>query len=62
MILKVVEIEQLPLRQSYTKPLKRLSVNQRFSNHPRNKSKARKADRKVKIIAGQLERNLPANS
>ena len=65
-VLKIVKVEQLPLRQSYTRTLKKLSIDQRFRNHPRNKSKARRADRKVKTIAGrlvrELERNLPADS
>lgn len=64
--LKIVRDEQFPLRQSYTRTLKKLSVDQRFRNHPRNKSKARKADRKLKTIAGrlvrELERNLPPGS
>jgi IS5 family transposase len=38
-------------------------MDQRFRNHPKNKGKARKADKKVKTIAGrlvrELERNLP---
>ena len=46
--------------------MKRLSVDQRFRNHPKNQDKARKADRKVKTIAGrlvrELERNLEQNS
>src|SRR5690606_5331866 len=56
--LKIVQDEQLPIRQSYTRILKKLSVDQRFRNHPRNKSKARKADKKVKTIAGRLVREL----
>lgn len=58
--------EHLPVRQSYTRTLKKLSINQRFRNHPKNKNKATKADRKVKTIAGrlvrELERNLPPAS
>jgi IS5 family transposase len=58
--------EQLPVRQSYTRTLKKLAIDQRFRNHPRNKGKARKADKKVKTIAGrlvrELERNLPTDS
>ena len=58
--------ENLPVRQSYTRTLKRLRLNQRFRNHPKNKWKARKADRKEKTIAGrlvrELERNLPSDS
>jgi transposase, IS5 family len=51
------------VRQSYTRILKKLSRDQRFRNHPKNKKKARSADRKIKTIAGrlvrELERNLP---
>ena len=62
----ISEKEGLPVRQSYSRTLKRLSVDQRFRNHPKNHRKARKADRKVKTIAGrlvrELERNLEPNS
>src|SRR5690606_25415519 len=64
--LKIAKELQLPIRQTYTRTLKQLSVDQRFRNHPKNKSKARRADRKVKTIAGrllrELERNLPKES
>jgi len=53
--------EGLGQRQSYTFVLKKLGVNQRFRNHPKNKRKARKADRKVKTIAGRLVRELERN-
>lgn len=53
----------LKQRQSYTFTLKRLGIDQRFRNHPKNRGRARKADRKVRTIAGrlvrELERNLP---
>jgi transposase, IS5 family len=55
--------EELNVRQTYTRTLKKLLIDQRFRNHPKNKGKARKADKKVKTIAGrlvrELERNLP---
>lgn len=60
-MLKIVQDEQLPIRQSYKRILKKLSVDQRFRNHPRNKSKARKADKKLKNIAGRLVRELERN-
>ncbi len=45
--------------------LKKLGEQQRFRNHPKNHKKARRADRKVKTIAGrlvrELERKLPAD-
>ena len=63
---QIAEQEQLPVRQSYVRTLKKLGVDQRFRHHPKNKGKARKADRKVKTIAGRLvrefERNLPPGS
>lgn len=63
---QIAETEQLPVRQTYTRTLKKLSVDQRFRNHPRNKAKARRADKKVKTIAGrlvrELNRNLPPDS
>ena len=58
--------QQLTVRQSYTQTLKKLSRDQRFRNHSKNKVKARKADKKIKTIAGrlvrELERNLPPDS
>lgn len=63
---KIAQEEQLPVRQTYTRTLKKLSRDQRFRNHPKNKAKAHKADRKIKTIAGrlvrELERNLAPNS
>ncbi len=63
---RIAEAEGLPVRQTYTRTLKKLGFNQRFRNHPKNQAKARKADRKVKTICGrlvrELERNLPAES
>lgn len=58
---KIGSKENLPIRQSYTRTLKKLSFDQRFRNHPLNKSKARKADRKEKTIAGRLVRELERN-
>lgn len=63
---QIAQKEGLPVRQTYTRTLKTLSLQQRFRHHPKNKAKARKADRKVKTIAGRLvrevERNLPPQS
>lgn len=56
--ISIAEKEGLELRQRYTRTLKKLAVDQRFRNHPKNGSKARKADRKVKTIAGRLVREL----
>jgi transposase, IS5 family len=60
----IAEKENIELRQSYIRTIKKLSFDQRFRNHPKNYKKARKADRKVKTIAGrlvrELDRKLPA--
>jgi len=50
--------EGIELRQSYSRVLKKLLMDQRFRNHPKNKGKARKADKKIKTIAGRLVREL----
>jgi len=54
----IADTEGIELRQSYTRTLKKLLLVQRFRNHPKNKGKARKADRKIKTIAGRLVREL----
>ena len=54
----IADKESIELRQSYTRTVKKLLMDQRFRNHPKNKGKARKADRKVKTIAGRLVREL----
>jgi len=54
----IADRENIELRQSYTRTLKKLLMDQRFRNHPKNKGKARKADKKVKTIAGRLVREL----
>jgi IS5 family transposase len=60
----MAEEQQLELRQSYNCTIKKLAGQQRFRNHPKNYKRARKADKKIKIIAGrlvrELERKLPA--
>jgi IS5 family transposase len=50
--------EGIQLRQRYTRTMKKLLMEQRFRSHPKNKGRARKADRKVKTIAGRLVREL----
>jgi IS5 family transposase len=60
----IAEKENIDLRQTYTRTLKKLTLLQRFRNHPKNHGKAKKADKKIKTIAGrlirELERKLPA--
>lgn len=58
---RIADNEGISLRQSYTRTLKKLSVDQRFRNHPKNKAKAKKADKKVKTIAGRLVREIERN-
>jgi IS5 family transposase len=48
----------IELRQSYTRTMKGLLMELRFRNHPKDKGRARKAERKVKTIAGRLVREL----
>jgi transposase, IS5 family len=62
----IAERENIELRQSYTRTIKKLTLLQRFRNHPKNHGKAKKADKKIKTIAGrlirELERKLPAEN
>jgi IS5 family transposase len=55
---KIAHQEQITLRQSYTRTLKCLYTDLRFSKHPKNKKKARSASRKIRTIAGRLVREL----
>ncbi len=54
----IADKQSIELRQSYTRTLKRLLMDGRFRNHPKNKGKAKKADKKIKTIAGRLVREL----
>lgn len=54
----IADKESIELRQSYTRTLRKLLMEQRFRNHPKNKGRARKADKKVKTIAGRLVREI----
>lgn len=60
-VLSIVKSLNLPLRQSYTFVLKRIYRDQRFRNHPKNRARALKADRKLRTIAGRLVRELKRN-
>lgn len=61
----IAEKQNIELRQSYRCTIKKLGLDQRYRRHPKNYKKARKADRKMKTIAGrlvrELERKLPAS-
>ena len=60
-VLDIVKKLGLPLRQSYTFVLKGIYRDQRFRNHPKNRKKALKADRRLRTIAGRLVRELKRN-
>ena len=46
------------MRQTYTQTLKKLYIDLRFSKHPKNRKKVKKARRSIKTIAGRLVREL----
>lgn len=56
--LAIAEEENIELRQSYKQTLKKLSIQQRLRHSVKGKKASRKADRKVKTIAGRLVREL----
>lgn len=58
---KIVKELNLPMRQSYTFVLKGIYREQRFRNHPKNRKKALKADKRLRTIAGRLVRELKRN-
>lgn len=63
---KIAEKENIELRQSYKRTVKKHMLNQRFKDHPKNKKKAFASARKIRTIAGrlvrELERKLPEQS
>jgi IS5 family transposase len=54
----IAEEEGVRLRQSYRRTTKKLILDQRFRNHPKNFKKARRSARKLKTIAGRLVRDV----
>lgn len=54
----IAKTEQVDLRQSYTQTIKKLSYKQRFKKHKNGAKSARKANKKVKTIAGVLVREI----
>ena len=60
-VLTLVSTLGLPLRQSYKFTLKQIYRDQRFRNHPKNRKKARKADKRLRTIAGRLVREIKRN-
>lgn len=55
---KIAESEQIKLRRSYSRTVKKLILAQRFATHPKNHNKAKKAQKQLKTIAGRLVREL----
>jgi len=55
---KIADEEAIDLRQSYTRTVKKLSHLQRFGKTKNGAKHARKANKKIKIIAGRLVRDL----
>ena len=55
---KIAELESIDLRQTYIRTVKKLSQKQRFKNTKNGAKEARKANKKIKIIAGRLVREL----
>ena len=58
---KIVKELNLPMRQSYTFVLKEIYRAQRFRNHPKNRKKAIRADKRLRTINGRLVRKLERN-
>ncbi|MCX6011943.1 MAG: hypothetical protein NTV30_00730 [Chloroflexi bacterium] len=55
---KISEKEGIKLRQSYTRTVKQLMIDQRFRVHPKKRKKANAAARQLKTIAGRLVRDV----
>ena len=55
---EIADAEEIQLRRSYKRTVKKLIMAQRFANHPKNKRKAKKARKELKTIAGRLLREL----
>src|SRR3982750_4999062 len=54
----IADNEKTDLRQSYTRVIKKLSRQQRFKNTKNGAKAARKAAKRIKIIAGRLGRDI----
>ena len=55
---KIADEEAIDLRQSYSRVIKRLSYVQRFKKRKNGAKEARKANKKIQIIAGRLIRDI----
>lgn len=56
--IKIADKEEIKLRQTYKRVIKKLMLEQRFRSHPKRKKKALSAARKIKTIAGRLVRDI----
>lgn len=54
----IAETEEIELRQNYRRTIKKLSYQLRFKRSKKQQKLARKAERKIKTIAGRLVREL----
>jgi IS5 family transposase len=57
-LLKIARKENIGLSRTYEKEVKKLKLHTRFSNHPKNRKKARHAVRRLKTISGRLQREI----
>lgn len=55
---KIADEEAIDLRQSYSRVIKRLSYAQRFKKKKNGAREARKANKKIQVIAGRLLRDI----
>ena len=55
---KIAKQEGIILRQTYTRTLKQLMIDQRFHQHPKRQKKAKAALKKIKTIAGRQVRDI----
>jgi IS5 family transposase len=55
---KIAKREGIELRQTYTRELRQLMIDQRFHQHPKRKKKANAAARRIKVIAGRVVRDI----
>lgn len=55
---KIADKENIQLRQSYKRTVKKLMLDQRFAHHPKRYKQARAAQKKIKTIAGRLIRDI----
>ena len=54
----IAKDEKIQLHQTYKRELKQLMIDQRFRSHPKRKKKALAAERRIKVIAGRIFRDL----